>query len=68
MSSPSKIILIILLQIQSYSDSSGNPITEQVQSVAVTDTNGNPVTGKSAVFIVSVIACKSNNFFLTAIT
>ncbi len=30
----------------SYSDASGNPVTQQVQSVAVTDASGNPVTGK----------------------
>ena len=29
----------------SYSDASGNPVTQQVQSVAVTDASGNPVTG-----------------------
>ena len=28
-----------------YSDASGNPVTQQVQSVAVTDASGNPVTG-----------------------
>ena len=27
------------------SDASGNPVTETVQSVAVTDASGNPVTG-----------------------
>ncbi len=27
------------------SDASGNPVTQQVQSVAVTDASGNPVTG-----------------------
>ena len=26
-------------------DTSGNPVTETVQSVAVTDASGNPVTG-----------------------
>ena len=26
-------------------DASGNPVTQQVQSVGVTDANGNPVTG-----------------------
>ncbi len=26
-------------------DSSGNPVTQQIQSVAVTDASGNPVTG-----------------------
>ena len=28
-----------------YLDASGNPVTEQVQSVGVTDPSGNPVTG-----------------------
>ena len=35
-------------------DPSGNPVTQQVQSVAVTDASGNPVTGiepKSKVLI-----------------
>ena len=26
-------------------DASGNPVTQQIQSVAVTDASGNPVTG-----------------------
>ncbi len=28
-----------------YLDANGNPVTESVQSVAVTDASGNPVTG-----------------------
>ena len=26
-------------------DANGNPVTQQIQSVAVTDASGNPVTG-----------------------
>ena len=28
-----------------YIDTSGNPVTETVQSILVTDSSGNPVTG-----------------------
>ena len=29
-----------------YLDSNGNPVTETIQSIVVTDSSGNPVTGK----------------------
>ena len=42
-----KISLILKKKplILSILDASGNPVTETVQSVAVTDASGNPVTG-----------------------
>ena len=42
----------------SYSDASGNPVTQQVQSVAVTDASGNPVTGKLFLFSIMLIYCQ----------
>ncbi len=36
-----KSIIFILINL----DASGNPVTETIQSVAVTDSSGNPVTG-----------------------
>ena len=38
---------IVLKQVINWTilDASGNPLTESVQSVAVTDASGNPVTG-----------------------
>ncbi len=38
-------ILKIMSLILTILDASGNPVTETVQSVAVTDASGNPVTG-----------------------
>ena len=34
------------LKILTILDSSGNPVTETIQSVGVTDASGNPVTGE----------------------
>ena len=33
-------------------DASGNPVTETIQSVVVTDSSGNPVTGKNFAMII----------------
>ena len=40
-------ILICLL----YLDASGNPITQIVQNIAVTDPSGNPVTGNNRMLL-----------------
>ena len=36
---------IFIIQLAFSLDVSGNPVTQQVQSVAVTDASGNPITG-----------------------